>query len=221
MPTELSTEQKLVNFVTNLLVVSAIALYLYAVVQIGLISLNHPNFIPQKDAAGQVVLEDGQPKMVANSQPTIPDTIAIIDTTIGAALALNFGAVIGISVTKAGTRTINLDPNALNGGPVAYANIPNLENLAKPAGAIANLLKGVIEGFVTAVVDIGKGLLSLHVRYWAVLVYLLALAIGVIFFIKDGGFSPEPGTIAVDLKNAFLTAVGIGGAVMSNLKKTS
>lgn len=196
----MKTDNPFVNSVTKALFIMAFGLYLYCVWQIGLISRDHANFT------------SGAPSV----PPVIPPAISIIVTTLGAALAVNFGAVLGISVP---------DPDEVSGKVRRRMNPPTPRfgeeaEIEYPFQTIWRTVVTVAVTIYTTLVTILKKIAGFNPRYWAVVVYLLSLIIGVVFYIQDGGFSQNPGTIPSELANFFLTTVGVLGAALSNLQKS-
>lgn len=213
------TNRQFINIVVGLIGIVAFSIYIYAIVIMGQTSLSHPNFTEARDFRGRVIQDDeGEPVIVPNTPPVISEIAKIIHTTISAALALNFGSVIGIQVTRAGTnpatgQTLSPQPQSLLDSPVT----PVVE---EPKTQL-NMATESVVGFFSGGKNIFLKFLALDMRYWAVIIYLLGLGIGFAYFILDGGFKADPGTVAPDLKDIVFETIGIAGGVVNSFRKAS
>lgn len=226
MSPETPTNTTFSRRIRTILIFVGFLVYLASVWQIGQIGLNHANFELVRDENGSQVLdEQGKPMQRAAAPPRIPELIGLIATTIGAALAVNFGVVIGIKAHEF------REPITVTEQQVIEEQAENVVNQLQKTPLVRSFLptsqpevgKAVIAALLVSVLPIRRllgsirhNLSTLQPQEWAAVVYLASLLLGAGFFVLDGGLSADSGTIATEIKTMALTLLGIlGGAVAS------
>lgn len=211
-----------INVVVGIIGIVAFSIYIYAIVIMGQTSLSHPNFTEARDFRGRIIQDDdGEPVIVPNTPPVISEIAKIIHTTISAALALNFGSVIGIQVTRAGAGTATGQSGTVVLTPQAQSLVDGSTTPPAEPKTQLNMATESVVGLFSGGKNMFLKFLYLDMRYWAVIVYLLGLGIGFVYFILDGGFNADPGTVAPDLKDIIFETVGIAGGVVNSFRKSN